>query len=83
MTHLTLSDFEREALDTLTTYGAIPCLSPMYDAQWVPNGHIESAVALLADWARTRSFASVDVEIKRLDGRTPMLVITIDATSPG
>ena len=82
MSLLTLSDFEREALDTLTAYAAIPCLSPMYDAQWVPNGHIESAITLLADWARARSFTSFHVEINRLEGRTPMLVVTIDATSP-
>jgi len=83
MPQMTLADFERDALDTLTTYASIPCISPMYDAQWVANGHIESAIALLADWARARSFASFRVEINRLDGRTPMLVVTIDATAPG
>lgn len=80
---ITLEDFEREALETLTTYAAIPCLSPMYDAQWVEHGHIESAVYLLADWVRARRIANLDVKIHRLEGRTPMLVATVDATAPG
>jgi hypothetical protein len=80
---LTLTDFERDALDTLTTYATIPCLSPDYDHQWSQHGYIERATELLAEWARQRAFANADVTIHRLDGRTPVLVVTIDATSPG
>ncbi len=83
MPPISLADFERDALETLTAYAAIPCLSPMYDAQWVANGHIDSAILLLADWARARSFASADVTIHRLEGRTPVLAVTVDATAPG
>jgi acetylornithine deacetylase/succinyl-diaminopimelate desuccinylase-like protein len=83
MAQISLQDFERDALETLTDYAAIPCLSPMYDAQWVEHRHIESAVYLLADWARARKIASLDVKIHRLEGRTPMLVATVDATAPG
>ena len=79
---LTLDDFERDALDTLTTYAAVPCLSPMYDAHWVENGHIEHAINLLADWARARTIKDVDVTIYRLEGRTPILVVTVPATTP-
>lgn len=83
MSYLTLQDFERDALDALTTYAAIPSLSPMFDEAWVSNGHIEEAIQLLADWARQRSFASFDVQIHRLEGRTPILVVTVDATMGG
>ena len=81
VTVLSLDDFESRALDTLTTYAAIPCLSPMFDAQWNENGHIESAIQLLAAWARTRTLARFDVAIQRLKGRTPVLVVTVDATT--
>ena len=47
------------------------------------SGHIEGATQLLAEWARARQFASFDVTIRRLEGRTPVLVVTVDATSPG
>lgn len=83
MPHISLADFERDALETLTTYAAIPCLSPMYDAQWLTNGHIERAINLLAHWARARSLANFDVTIHRLEGRTPVLAVTVDATAPG
>ncbi len=83
MPPITLEDFERDALGVLTTYAAIPCLSPMFDAHWVTNGHIEEATQLLAEWARARHFARFDVTIRRLEGRTPVLVVTVDATSPG
>jgi acetylornithine deacetylase/succinyl-diaminopimelate desuccinylase-like protein len=83
MTHISLQDFERDALAALTDYAAIPSLSPMYDAQWVEHRHIESAVYLLADWARARKIAGLDVTIHRIEGRTPMLVVTVDATAPG
>jgi acetylornithine deacetylase/succinyl-diaminopimelate desuccinylase-like protein len=80
MSTLTLADFERDALETLSTYATIPCLSPMFDANWSENGHLDRAVELLSQWARARELASIDVSVHRLDGRTPMLCITVDAT---
>lgn len=77
---LTLADFERDALAALLAYGEIPCLSPMYDATWAENGHLEAAVELLADWARLRRLANFDVAVHRLAGRTPLLAITVEAT---
>lgn len=80
---ITLADFERDALDTLLAYGEIPCLSPMYDAAWRENGHLDAAVELLAQWARARRLANFEVEILRLEGRTPLLVVTVAATAGG
>jgi acetylornithine deacetylase/succinyl-diaminopimelate desuccinylase-like protein len=78
---LSLADFERDALDTLLAYAAIPCLSPNYDSNWQQNGHLDDAVELLADWARARKFANFDVTIHRLEGRTPLLCVTVEATA--
>lgn len=80
---LTLADFERDALDTLLAYGEIPCLSPMYDAAWRENGHLDAAVELLAGWARARRLANFSVDVERLEGRTPLLVVTVEATASG
>ncbi len=80
---LTLHDFERDALETLTSFATIPCLSPGFDTEWVRNGHIDRAIELLSDWALARTLANFDVEIQRLDDRTPILVVTIEATAPG
>ncbi len=83
MPKLTLADFERDALAVLTEYAAIPCLSPMYDADWVQHGYIDRAIELLSDWAMARSIANFDVEIRRIEDRTPVLVVTVAATAPG
>ncbi len=78
---LTLDDFERDALSVLTTYATIECLSPAFDSLWSENGHIDQAVDLLANWAKQRRFASSKVEVVRLRGRTPVLLVTVDATN--
>jgi len=83
MALLNLTDFERDALPALTTFATIPCLSPGFDTEWVRNGHIDRAIELLSDWALARTFANFDVEIHRLENRTPVLVVTIEATAPG
>src|SRR5579863_1940339 len=80
---MNLADFERDALEALTTFATIPCLSPGFDTEWVQHGHIDQAIELLSDWALARKIADFDVEIHRLDNRTPILVVTIAATAPG
>lgn len=82
MPDLSLADFERDALATLTTFGTIPCLSPMFDEDWEQSGHIEAAIELLAEWARERRLADADVAVRRLPGRTPVLTVTVPATGP-
>ena len=79
---LNLADFERDALETLTAYAAIPCLSPSFDTDWVQNGHIDRAIELLSDWALERTFTQFDVVIRRLENRTPVLIVTVGATAP-
>jgi acetylornithine deacetylase/succinyl-diaminopimelate desuccinylase-like protein len=78
---LTLDDFELDALSTLTAYATLECLSPAFDAHWRENGHIDAAVELLAQWARERTFARFDVDVVRLEGRTPVLLVTVEATN--
>ncbi|MDE3007985.1 MAG: M20/M25/M40 family metallo-hydrolase [Acidobacteriota bacterium] len=78
---LTLADFERDALDALTRYTAIPALSPMFDAHWEEHGHIEEALGLLVDWCRQRRLAKFEVAVQRLANRTPLLVVTVEATN--
>jgi len=78
---LSLHDFERDALSTLTTYATLKCLSPAFDDQWVTNGHIDTALNLMAQWARERSLGDFCVDVVRLEGRTPVLLVTVEATN--
>lgn len=75
--------FAREALDPLTSYLEIPCISPAYDPDWESAGHVERAVQLLADWAGRRQINGLQVEIRRLAGRTPLLLCEVPSTVRG
>jgi len=60
---------------TLTEYVRIPAKSPMFDPGWREHGHIDRAVALCEGWARTRPIEGLRVEVIRLEGRTPVLLL--------
>jgi acetylornithine deacetylase/succinyl-diaminopimelate desuccinylase-like protein len=74
--------FVTDALPTLTEYVTIPCLSPAFDPEWSRTGAIDDAVELFARWAEQRRIPGLSVSIRRLEGRTPALVIDVPAT-PG
>jgi acetylornithine deacetylase/succinyl-diaminopimelate desuccinylase-like protein len=78
---LSLDDFNRDVLDTLMTFATIPSLSPDFDAEWRENGYLDEAARLLAGWARSRTIQHTDVTIHHVEGRTPMLVVTVDSTA--
>jgi acetylornithine deacetylase/succinyl-diaminopimelate desuccinylase-like protein len=73
-------DFVQRAWDAdivpaLTEYIRIPAKSPMYDAKWAEHGHIDRAVRLITDWARARKIEGLELEVVRLDGRTPVILM--------
>ncbi|MGH3733486.1 MAG: M20/M25/M40 family metallo-hydrolase [Acidimicrobiales bacterium] len=78
---ISLEDFERDALPVLEEFATIPSLSPTFDAQWEEDGFLDSAAELLATWAHQRRLKSADITIHRRQGRTPMLVVTVDSTA--
>ena len=82
MSPITLEDFEQDALPTLFQYATMPALSPAYDAQWVEHGQIHAAAELFADWARERELEHFTVEVHEIDGLTPVITITVEATAP-
>jgi acetylornithine deacetylase/succinyl-diaminopimelate desuccinylase-like protein len=79
---LTLHEFEEAALPTLLEYATIEAISPAYDPEWIAHGGIARATALLAEWARARQLAEFEVAVHELDGRTPVITVTVAATSP-
>jgi acetylornithine deacetylase/succinyl-diaminopimelate desuccinylase-like protein len=67
----------------LAEYIAVPAKSPMFDAEWAANGHLERVVRAAAEWAEGRQLAGLSVEIVRLPGRTPVIFFEIPGTRPG
>lgn len=59
----------------LTEYVAIPAKSPHFDPDWAAHGEIERAVALAEGWCRAQPVRGLSVEVVRLPGRTPLLLL--------
>ena len=63
----------------LVDYITIPAKSPLFDPDWAVHGHIDRAVTLALDWARTQLIAGMKLEVVRLPGLTPTIMIDIPA----
>ncbi|HZV38706.1 MAG TPA: M20 family metallopeptidase, partial [Pseudoxanthomonas sp.] len=72
--------WDDEIVPQLVEYIRIPNKSPMFDPDWVANGHMDAAVALMADWARSQPIDGMTLEVVRLEGRTPLIFIEIPAS---
>ena len=70
-------------VERLIAYVRIPNKSPMFDPQWERNGYMEAAVQLMADWCRAQKIPGARTEIRRLAGRTPLLLVDIPGELPG
>ena len=68
-----------EVVPTLVEYIKIPNKSPSFDPDWAANGYMDEAVALFERWARSKlaSLPGAALEVVRLPGRTPVIVIDI------
>ena len=74
--------WEREIIPELETYIEIPAKSPAFDADWRANGHIDEAVAHIEAWCRTREIEDLEVEVVRLEGRTPLIYMEHPGIAP-
>lgn len=64
-------------LDRLMAYVRLPNKSPAFDEGWQTRGYMEAAVNLMADWCRAQPIPGMRVEIRRLPGLTPLLLVDI------
>ena len=72
-----------DVLPLLETFARIPNQSPAFEPGWEAAGHMEEAVLLLAGWASGRAIPGAVVDVVRLPGLTPTLVVDVPATDPG
>jgi acetylornithine deacetylase/succinyl-diaminopimelate desuccinylase-like protein len=70
-------------IDRLTAYVRIPNKSPMFDPDWERHGYMEAAIQLMAEWCRAQPLPKATVEVRRLPGKTPILLIDIPGELPG
>jgi acetylornithine deacetylase/succinyl-diaminopimelate desuccinylase-like protein len=75
--------WDESIIERLIAYVRIPNKSPMFDPQWEPNGYIEAAVQLMAEWCRAQSLPGARTQVRRLPGRTPLLLVDVPGELPG
>ncbi|GHA77239.1 M20 family metallopeptidase [Cognatilysobacter bugurensis] len=71
--------WDEEIVPQLVEYIRIPNKSPMFDANWVEHGYMDQAVDLMERWARAQDIPGMQIEVVRLDGRTPLIFIEVPA----
>ena len=75
------SVWEESILPALKDYITIPNVSPIFDKEWASNGLLDRAVELAANWVKAREIPGMEMEIVRLEGRTPLLYIEVPGDS--
>ncbi|HWF77200.1 MAG TPA: M20 family metallopeptidase [Caulobacteraceae bacterium] len=76
--------WDEEVIPELTRYIRIPNKSPAFDPDWAADGYMEAATAQFAAWAQAK-IAGIDgagLEVVRLEGRTPVILIEIPGDIP-
>ena len=69
--------WDESILPELVEYVRIPNKSVAYDRDWEANGHMERAVQHMRRWAEAHAPRGATVEVHRLPGRTPLLVVDV------
>ncbi len=75
--------WDEAIVPALMDYIAIPAKSPLFDADWQANGHIERVIRDAAQWVERQPVAGLRLEVVRLPGRTPVIFFDVPATCAG
>jgi acetylornithine deacetylase/succinyl-diaminopimelate desuccinylase-like protein len=74
--------WDESIVDRLEAYIRIPNKSPHFDPEWEQKGHMQAAVQLMADWCRAQAVPGMRVQIRRLPGKTPLLLVDVPGELP-
>ena len=69
--------WDETIVPTLVDYIRIPNKSPHFDSRWAEHGHMDRAVELIAEWCRGRGIAGLELDVVRLEGRTPLIYMEV------
>lgn len=75
--------WDESIVPALVDYIRIPNQSQAFDKDWEAHGHMEQAVQLVAAWCREQKLAGQKLEIVRLPGRTPVVLVEVPGSVPG
>ena len=72
--------WDGDIVQRLSDYIAIPAKSPIFDADWLAHGYLETVVRNTAQWIEAQKLVGLTLEVVRLPGRTPVLFFEVAAT---
>ena len=75
--------WQRSIIERLQAYVRIPNKSPAFDPEWERHGYMDQAVDLMAEWCRAAKVPRAEVEVRRLPGLTPLLLVNIPGELDG
>jgi acetylornithine deacetylase/succinyl-diaminopimelate desuccinylase-like protein len=70
-------------IERLQAYVRIPNKSPAFDPDWERHGYMDQAIELMAEWCRAQPVPRMRVEVRRLPGVTPVLLVDVPGELPG
>jgi acetylornithine deacetylase/succinyl-diaminopimelate desuccinylase-like protein len=70
--------WDASVIPTIEQYIRIPNQSPLFDPDWKKNGHMHQAINLAKSWVEQQGVAGLRVEVKEIEGRTPLMFIEVD-----
>ncbi|MDX2413187.1 MAG: M20 family metallopeptidase [Woeseiaceae bacterium] len=73
--------WDASIIPEISEYIKVPNKSPNFDPDWEAHGHMEQAVQMLEVWAQKQPIQGMQIEIVRIEGRTPLLFIDIPGES--
>ena len=72
--------WDAEILPSLSDLVKIPAVSVVFDEDWAASGHLDAAAEHVRGWLEARDLPGATVEILRLPGRTPVLLMDVPAS---
>jgi acetylornithine deacetylase/succinyl-diaminopimelate desuccinylase-like protein len=74
--------WDREIIPALQEYIRIPNESPLFDPDWQAHGHMQRAVALVAEWIRRQQLPGGSLQVLQDGDRTPLLLVEFPGRIP-
>jgi acetylornithine deacetylase/succinyl-diaminopimelate desuccinylase-like protein len=75
--------WQHSIIERLQTYIRIPNKSPAFDPEWERHGYMDQAIELMAEWCRAAGVPRARVEVRRMPGKTPLLLVDIPGELAG
>jgi acetylornithine deacetylase/succinyl-diaminopimelate desuccinylase-like protein len=69
--------WDSDILPSLSDLVRIPAVSVLFDADWAASGHLDAAAEHVRAWLAARDIPGATVEILRLPGRTPVVLMDV------